>query len=595
MSPLSAKDLVRWRERLAYARAVWTDEGILGESGSTDMRMLLEMYRGNQWRGVDWDRYGINEDELSVVNKIFPTANTMQAAIISQSPNLILWPRKRGVEENLRGVETLFNYDIREQNMVRQWNGAFRDHQFASFGVVRHGFTPSEEFQDSKGALSFYSPVRPDRPWIRRVAPWDVLLDPNVESFHADGGGKWVAFRSWTTPDEIKRNPAMTWREGLVGQGSKSGSDERSLVRWKRRQWPSAQDPDEEDMLELWTVYEITERTWFQLTLDGTEKELREQADWPIPWETLPVNVFAVNEQMDTPFAIPLLAQCLPIQKELNLLRTMMSRLVRQLRRVVFVNQDLVEPEELEKLLDGDLVEFFKGRGNMSEIIREVQVGGLAQELLLYNERLEEDLREEMGISKMGRAQRINVESATEAANVQAGQDIALARIEERFRGFVQETIRLYAQGRRFTMELTGDELVRIAGPDADGALRWAQVSAEDLAGEYEYEVEVHSMRPRDRDLEAQKAGARIAVAAQSPQLFNLAFFARKWAEVSGLDPSQAMNPQALVASAVEGVKSMMESVGAARTAMGPEGAAGGTPSVDTNALALLGPRGLSQ
>jgi len=201
------------------------------------------------------------------------------------------------------------------------------------------------------------------------------------------------------------------------------------------------------------------------------------------------------------------------------------------------------------------LHEIIETKGDPAKTIQAISSGVFPQELLQYLAVYEEDAREVMGQSKMDRAQRINVESASEAAFVQQGSDVSTARIVSAFEKFNQESIQLYMQGRRATMEHTGAEIVRIVGQqDANGVQAWATVSPEDLHGDFELEVVHGSTRKRDRAEESRQAGVDMQMAITSPDMFNVAYFASKYIEARGLDPTRAMTENALTASKVRQV-----------------------------------------
>ena len=149
----SQTDIKRWRDRLAYARKVWTQAGIMGQSAPSNMRVLIEFYRGNQWQHLDTDRFQIEPDELRSVNKIYPAGNQILGAVASRNKRIQLKARKPEALQAIHGVESLLQYDVVEQNHLRQENAALRDHLFAPFGCIRHGFTPAAEFHSQTGRV----------------------------------------------------------------------------------------------------------------------------------------------------------------------------------------------------------------------------------------------------------------------------------------------------------------------------------------------------------------------------------------------------------------------------------------------------------
>ena len=574
-----------FRDRLAYAKRVWVEKGLMGSGGPSRMRQLIDFYRSNQWvNAPDWS--GLNEDDLMVVNKIFPMANAQQGEIAARNPRVQYFARTKESRQNAPIVQALHNYDIIESNHIAQHNAAFRDHQFAPLGVIRHGYTPPEEVETEKGRrLDFYRPATGTLPWIRRIPIWDCLIDPDCETFLMDGGAKWCAFRSIMTTEQIKSNPNMVAKRNLEKVAGQIPKDMREQLPPEKRR--GLMNPDEDKFVEVWTVYEMEERTWFQMTLDGLDGFLREPDDWPIPWEWLPINAFAVNNQMDTPFALSILEEAAPLQVELNKLRTMLSLFAKNIRRQIGVQSEGMEEEEFNKLANGMLVEYFRTTGRPSEVVSEMRAQGIDQGLLLYNAQIEEDFRETLGQSRMARGQRINVETATEASFVQTGQDVNTARISDAFHRFVQDTEKLYMQGRRFLLQESGiGEVIRVVDVEQSRALEeWINVGPEEIAGEFDFEVVAGSTRRKDRAQEAAVAGAQLQVASSLPQIFNIAFYAEKWARLSGDDPAKALTPQAQQAAAIEGAAAVANTVRGAVTGDGANGS-GLDPNI---ALALTG------
>lgn len=603
---MPAAEFKAWRDRLSFAKAVWAHKGLLGKRDSdggdggyygraSNMRIMLEYYRGFKGGAFDEAHLGVGEQFYRSANKIFPIANGIEGDITSRNPKMELRPRKREAIKMAPGVESLQNYDIVEQNHKRQFQRSFQHHLFAPAGFMRHGFTPSEEYevhkQERSRRMQLYRPARPDRPWIRAVPIWNLLMDPTKEGLHVDDGVWWVAFRTIEHIDDIRDNPNMIARDGIEDfAGNVMPEWSEIMPEYLRK----TSDPDANKHVEVWTVYESKERTWHQMTLDGPEKPLRNRDDWPINWETLPVNVFAVNEQMDTPFPLSILDQLGETQEEMNLLRTMIGQLVFRLRRLIGVNKAaLDDDQEIEKIRDGAINEIILTQGPPRDIIDSISSGVFPQELLQYDEKLESDMRERIGQSKPGRGQRINVESATEAANVQQGQDTHLARINDAYEDFVRDTEKLYMQGRRETMAITGEELIPIVGAlDADGMQQWTTVTPEDLHGEYDFTVVPGSMRKRDQQREAQLAQLDLQQALTSPDLFNVAFFAIRYLEARGIDPVRGMTEEALTASKVR----MLDEV-RRQAAPGGEAPAGGgvRPEVALAASNAAGSRGMPQ
>lgn len=581
---LSKDELDRWQQRIRHAKQVWVDKGLLGDQQVSTMRMLIEMHRGNQWAHLASQFGDLDPEDLVTVNKIFGVGNGIVGEIAARDPRAQLFARSREAQRYVDVVTALINSDIQRIRLKRQMNRALTDHLWAPLGLLRHGFTPREEMFDAEGRRITFLQVDPDRPWVRRIPIWNVLFDPDVEDFRES---PWVAFRSMMTVDQIKKNPAMSNRDGLPDKGGEIEEDFRKM-RPLDEQQSDEEHPDRQDRVEVYTVYEAMEQTWFQIHLD-LDKALREKDDWPLPWSHLPVSILGVNEQMDTAMSLPILEQMIPQQVELNKVRTMMSQLVKRMRRLVGLDVNRIDEEERRKLIHGSLVEFFEMKGPANEAVGQVQIGGFAPDIPVYGQTIESDMREVVGQSRMARAERINVESATEANFVQQGQNVHSGRILDAFEDFLEDALTLYMQGRRAVVKATDQsEFVRIVGArDAGDIDRWAEVTPEAIAQDFDLGLQAGSTRREDKDQMAARAAADLQLASAAPEIFNVAFFARKYLEARGLDSEEAMNPEALRNAFVQGEAETLRQAQSTAPGQGGNGARP-RPNVSPEAIAAL-------
>lgn len=516
-----------WRKEMEYADRVWEEAGWKQSAksgvahGQELATLYLDAYRGMQWNGMGWMR--LPEEELSVTPLFFSSANTFTAGLIARSPEVTVLPRRPAVAEAARKWESVLNYDIYELKMKRQWKRAVFDAFFCPFGLTRHGFTPSVEYDIEKKNENFliehYAGSRPDKPWVRRWTLWDFRLDPLAETPDSDGDARWCAFRTLLTKEQIEQNPSMTLPKDLKATLRMAMPSPRGALRAQKKDTPP------EELFEVWSIYDKRDRTWLQV--DGTyEHILRPQAEWPIPWEDLPYDALYFNGQADTLFPIPYAQSIWPTIVKKNKLRTMMDQLVFRLRRIVIANEALMGKDQADRLEEADLTEIIRVQGEIANAIGEVGLGSFPQELMMYDGLLTQDIREALGQSAMDRAQRINVESATEAAGVAAGSQTAASRNIDALEDWLDSNIRHYAIARRAT---TADsEVVPILGSDdarlliPDLAQEFLTVSKKDLAAEVDFIIRQGSTLPDTRQRRVQQALADIQVASGQPQIHNL-------------------------------------------------------------------------
>ena len=547
---MSDNEKERWRERSAHADFVWQEKGLTGNSTSEigSILRLLDAYRGDQWKhigvmnGVSWDNH-------LVINTMFTTANTLEAQLLAQLPSAQVFGKTPAAALKQKAWKALLDWAITEIKFDRAANAALRD-AFFRFGVIRMGYTPPDEIFDNKNRqVEFGSPTTSNLPWLRRVAPWDIRIDPLAESWHADSDARWCEFISLYTLEQLKRMPGITVPRDLTATISKDKRQTDERRRVDHYTYEAA------NLVEVRTVYDAEERKWFQWS-PGSDKLLRAPDDWPDVFrglEGLPYAMLAFNEPADDACPIGYADMIWPLQSERNKVRTMLSELVRRHRRIITGNKSAFDELERQKITEGELAEIFWANGDVQLALREIPVAGFDQGLLLYDAAIQEDIRETIGQSKMARAQRINVETATEAARVGAGDDVQMGRNQIKVHTWLKDSIRMFAKGiqalpnSQFTIPVVG---LRDAQLLMTGLPQVLQISTEQLQGEFDFDIAVGSNLPRSERQEIGKSMAWLQTATQFPQNVNIPAALTDLAVSMGKDPATSlMNAQQVSAT----------------------------------------------
>src|SRR5512139_3050057 len=249
---MSDKEITRWRERSAHADHVWKEKGLTGEATGElgSITTLLDAYRGDQWKHTGWLN-GIDSDAHLVINSIFAAANTMEAQLLARTPKVQVFGRTPETWTKAQPFEALLQWAMKEMKLHRAWNAAMRD-AFFRFGVVRMGYTPpNERISRDETQVEFGSPSSADLPWLRRVAPWDIRIDPLAESWQADGDATWCEFIGLYTLEQLKAMPGITVPRDLVPTISK---DKRSIDDRKRS---DRYTYEAANLVEVRTVYDL--------------------------------------------------------------------------------------------------------------------------------------------------------------------------------------------------------------------------------------------------------------------------------------------------------------------------------------------------
>jgi hypothetical protein len=536
---------------------LWREHGLMHDQSGMQLHAhslhsLLNAYRNITFNS-SWG--GIPEEELIEVPSGFALVNTLMAQLFARYPIIDVTSQNPEEKKAAAAMETTQNVLMRTRNlgMKKQLNRTLLHALITPMGVLRHGFTPAREIATEDGRrIERYQAAKPNVPWIRSWPIWDVRFDTTAETFDPRGDVWWCAFRTLLPIQDIRDNPGMIARDDL--HATRTLRERTFLGNRVRKE----NENPETELVEVWTVYESRERTWFQIS-DGSDLALRDPDDWPIPWETLPYNVLGMNEQLDTPFPIPPMGVVADQIMERNKVRTMMSQLVKRMRRIVAIAAASLD-EDVRARLEGedpDLVEmiFLKGQ-SIGDAIREVAMGGFDQGLLLYDDRLTEDMREALGQSLMSRGQRINVDTATEVNSVQQGSDLQAGRLAGPWEDFLSDAVATFGDGLQ-SPDVIQDELVLpiLGRQDARELFQdlelspFRTVTSGSISGSFIYEIRPGSTSPRNPFEEVEKAAFNIDRMTPFAESVNFPQLLTDFITAQGLDPEKYLtSPQEIEA-----------------------------------------------
>ena len=595
----------QWQERLTHTTRVWRDAGLTGEH-----RYQSDLMRGMRYyRGVQDNLYtGLGTEEKFVTaNLVFRTMNTIEGQTAARAPKVTLFPTTKDAVAGRLAYQALINYYIRALNMKHEANQALRDSWYAPFGIVRHGFTPESEFTGARTsgepqAISHPASHMPDTPWIARTPIWDTRIDCVSGDFRPSHA-RWAAFRTLVPKDEIERNPEQRGKDIQPTVRIEETSRDVNREKDKKRLYESE---DYNELCEIWSIWDRVDRQWMQWSPGLNDRYVREPADWPIDYAELPYSIMATNWQSDDPFPVPIVSQLVPLQEEMNNIRTMMSVLARSLRRMAIVNAEALAEEDQSAIFDSfgpNLQEFFRTTGaNPADVISQIQVGGFPAELLQYAALLEQDVRELTGQSRMDRGERINVESATEAGNVQAGSNMSKSRNTAAFEEFWTDIVRKFGHGLRTVMD--APRIIPILGPEDTYQLLLSQqsmgmdpfleVDPNEIQGDYHYEIRVGTTQPSDEMREKANSVAWLELAQKyAGEMANMPQALADAAIAFGKDPAKALQtPEQILET---GQLAQARNQQGAPAPEQPPQAAGGTGGVSPLALAASQQKGGQQ
>lgn len=365
-----------------------------------------------------------------------------------------------------------------------------------------------------------------ERYCISRVHPDDLVWDEDAGPL----SDKWcfIAERIRLTKEEARKK-----------------FDKKTLKRLK----PSEKDKEtptlgsdisnnqERDVYILWEIYDLKKEQWLTLC-EGASELVEEPDSLPSGVEDHPYSFLRFTLRHKSPYPLPPVSQAIDPQKELCLSRSqILTHRKRFNRKYAVMENGLSDESEITKLENGDDGTCI--RVNSQGAIQPIADAPLDQMRILELQALANDITEVFGDA--GEARGIaNADSATQA-------DIMDRRLEIRegdklsmvtdFLGDVAKKLDQLVQAH-----ISGDEAVKVVGPDGEN---WALVRTDDyseIEGEYEYSVNVGSTAPRLPQIErAQWTAFMSQVVIPMPHLMTAPHFMQKMAQMYGIEDKAAL------------------------------------------------------
>lgn len=461
---------------------------------------LIDLYRGKHYKVSQ------NSEDRLLINVAFATINVILPGVTVNYPKITVNARRPEDADRAVVTEEIVNYWWRHFECQPEFRRATKDMVIAGHGWLKTGYRfveKEKENYDNSDELAALTPesitesdliITEDRPFVERVSPFDVFVDPDATGM---SDIKWIAQRIRRPLEEVKKDRRYNTTarvEAAPSHYSKWGTED-----YRPRQYMSAED----SYVEIWEYYDI-DRDTISVFCDGADKFLVNPTKNPFSFG----HPFVMLRNYDVPetfYPMGELEAIEPLQHELNQTRTqMMNHRKRYSRKWLFK----------ESAFDGD------GRASLESDEDNVMVSVITEEPLqnvilpmpaiinppeFYNQSslIAEDIKWVSGVNEYqsGTVSEIR-RTATEAGII---NDASNARVADKL-AIVEAGIAACA--RRLVMlaqqYMTGEQAIRVIGMNAQQA--WLNFDSEYIKGEFDFEVEGGSTAPVNESVRRQMA-----------------------------------------------------------------------------------------
>jgi len=492
MARISNSDLLaRYKGHVSKSKR-WRRE----ENFDDTWRRLIDIYRGRHYQ------YATDEDRL-LVNIAFATVNVINPSISVNYPRIAVNARK--AEDAARAIitEAVVNYWWKHYKVKPHFRRAVKDFLIVGHAWLKVGYRYVEEEDiDYEGDSSTVSDdnlitptiiVREDRPFVERVSPFDMYVDPDATS---EEDMRWISQRIRRPLKEIKADK----RYSLAARNDCSPTTVSRYVDEpdRKKTWDESHQ-----YADIWEFYDLKAGTMCVFA-DGGSQFLIKPTKMPYAFG----HPFVMIRNYDIPdhfYPIGDLEAIEPLQHELNETRTQMMNHRKRFSRKYLFKESAFDSDgrsALESDYDNVMVPV-AGDENLSNVV--VPFPSIITPPEFYNQSnmIQADVEQISGVTEYQRGGLPEIRrTATEAAIMQDAANARaadkLATIEGSIAAIAERLVQLSQQ------YMTGEQVARVVGQDGETA--WVTFDRDFIAGGFDFEVEAGSTAPVNESFRRQMA-----------------------------------------------------------------------------------------
>lgn len=524
-----AEKLKRCRMRVSTAKKYREKEGY-----DELWKRLNDLYRGKHFAEMK------SEDQIAV-NIAFSTINVIFPAISVNNPKITVLAREPEKEAQAVIAEAMVNYWWSHYKVKPQFRLAAKDFLMFGFGYVKVGWKlveVEEQLSDEEYSANLKSAVeerdtayedpnvdpsnlpvdadimstlpstklviREDRPFVERVSPKDIFVDPEATTLE---DAKFIAQRIRRPLAEVKKDK----RYDAAARNS-VGSDSVVNKGWWDDRYKEREYGDDVKRVTVWEYYDLRNNT-MEVFAESGDKFLVKPRKSPFAFG----HPFVMLRNYDVPdmfYPMGDLEAIESLNLELDQTRSqMMNHRKRYARKYLFHERafSIDGRAALESDDDMGMVPVIDENRPLTEVLLPIPVEQVPADFYQQSEIIEADVDRVSGVNEYARGAPADIRrTATEASII---QDAANARAADKL-AVIEDAIgrigeRLVQLAQQF---LTGDQIARVMGKNGQGI--WIPFDDEDIQGEFDFTVEGGSTRPHNEEQNKQTAMEMLQVLA---------------------------------------------------------------------------------
>ncbi len=480
-------------------------------------RRMIDLYRGKHFKDE-------SPEDRMLINAAFSTINVIAPSVAVNHPKITVGARKSEDGDKAIITEAIINYWWRHYDCQKHLRRAVDDYLIIGHGWLKVGYkfveeerkkpaepvhseTPMGEEQEMAetgeqdlDAVAEDTPmeteivVLEDRPFVERVSPFDVFVDPDATSLD---DAKWIAQR-------IRRPLADVRSDMRYNRTARMDAAATQYNKWSADSERPRQSRDEKDAyVDVWEFYDIKRGT-MSVFANGCDGFLVNPSPMPYAFG----HPFVMLRNYDVPehfYPMGELEAIEPLQYELNATRTqMMNHRKRFSRKWLYKETAFDGPgrDALESDEDNVMVPVISDEP-LQSVVQAMPAVVNPPDMYNITNQIMQDMDRVSGVAEFmrGGASEIN-RTATEAAMMQDAMNARTSdKLAEVERAIASAAKRLVGLAQQF---MTGEHVARVVGSMAMPI--WVNFDRDYIMGEFDFEVEAGSTQPVNESFRRQMA-----------------------------------------------------------------------------------------
>ena len=478
---------------------------------------MINLYRGRQYRG---QAVG---DRL-LVNIAFSTINTLAPSVSIGRPKINVNPRTPEDGDKAIVTESIINYWWQHYDCQPEFQRAVKDYLILGHGWVKTGYRfveeakldeveySADEAAQARPADDVESDlvIREDRPFVERVDPFDMYVDPDATNMQ---DARWICQRVRRPLKDAKADKRYDYaaRKDLTASAyRKFGNYGSSVGQSPAPAGYETGTSEDQAYCDIYEYYNIDTGEMSVFSDSGGDKFLIKPIKMPYAFG----HPFIMLRNYEIPgFFYPMgeLEAIEPLQYELNETRTQMMNHRKRYSRKWLAMESAFDDFGRTMLAsdDDNVIVPVKGSENLSNVV--VPMPALINPPEFYNQSalIQNDIDRVSGVSEYQRGAIPETTRTAREASIIA--EAGNARVAEKLITIENMIAKCAANLIMLAQQfMTGEQTVRILGTEA--APVWLTFDKDYIGGQFDFTVEAGSTAPRNeafrRDMALQMVAA---------------------------------------------------------------------------------------